>query len=393
MAIQQAEYIWLDGALPVQKLRSKTRMVAISDQESVCLEHFPEWSFDGSSTYQASGNDSDLLLKPVNFIQDPVRGGNNLLVLCEVMNPDGTPHSTNTRAQLREILAAGASSDEPWFGFEQEYTLMKGKMPLGFPLEGYPAPQGPYYCGVGADAVFGRSLIEAHTQACLTAGVMIYGTNAEVLPGQWEFQIGYRGVAGEHADPLTVADHLWFARWLLYRIAEDFNLVPSFAAKPVKGDWNGSGMHTNFSTRDTRNVKTGLTAINQAIKALAARHSQHIAVYGDGLAERLTGHHETCSIHEFRNGVADRGASIRLPLPVAVRGYGYLEDRRPAANADPYLVAARILETVCLVNYNQGEADADPAPVREFWETGALSPFQQPNHSFYESFSGDFIGE
>ena len=346
MAITQAEYIWLDGAAPVQRLRSKSRIVALSGKEPV-IETFPEWSFDGSSTYQASGNDSDLLLRPVSCIKDPLRGEGNSLVLCEVFNADGTPHTTNTRAHLRRILDAGVAKEEPWIGFEQEYTLLKGDKPLGFPEDGYPAPQGPYYCGVGGDAVFGRPVVEAHTRACIEAGIMIYGINAEVLPGQWEFQIGYRGINGETADPLTVSDHLYFARYLLLRIAEGFGVVPTFAAKPVKGDWNGSGMHSNFSTLRMRNVEAGLQEIHRAITSLGAKHDEHIAVYGDGLAERLTGLHETCSMHEFRQGVADRGASVRIPRHVAAQGYGYLEDRRPAANADPYLVSARILETVC----------------------------------------------
>lgn len=347
MKIGQAEYIWLDGAAPTQRLRSKSRVVALSEKDPIAIDSFPQWSFDGSSTYQASGNDSDLLLRPVNFVKDPLRGEDNFLVLCEVFNSEGTPHSTNTRARLRQVLDSGTHSEEPWIGFEQEYTLLKGDSPLGFPTNGYPAPQGPYYCGIGADAVFGRPIVEAHTRACIEAEIMIYGINAEVLPGQWEFQIGYRGIEGESADPLAVSDHLWFARYLLFRIAESYSVVPTFAAKPVKGDWNGSGMHTNFSTQATRNTATGLDAIKLAIKALGAKHDEHIQVYGDGLEYRLTGLHETCSINEFREGVADRGASIRIPLPVAAQGYGYLEDRRPAANADPYLVSARILETVC----------------------------------------------
>lgn len=352
MKIQQAEYIWLDGASPEQRLRSKSRVIAIPDHDRLTVESFPDWSFDGSSTYQAVGNDSDLLLKPVSFIKDPLRGADNFLVLCEVFKSDGTPHVTNSRARLREVLDDGAANAESWIGFEQEYTLMKGNSPLGFPAEGFPSPQGPYYCGVGANTVFGRPLVEAHTRACIEAGIMIYGINAEVMPGQWEFQIGYRGINGESADPLTVSDHLWFARWLLVRVAENFDVVVTLAAKPVKGDWNGSGMHTNFSTNATRNTVTGLEEINRAIKALNSKHSDHIAVYGNGLEERLTGLHETCSIAEFRSGVADRGASIRIPLQVASQGFGYLEDRRPAANADPYLVSARLLETVCT---SQGE--------------------------------------
>lgn len=352
----QAEYIWLDGATPTQKLRSKTRIVGFSIDKPIEISDFPQWSFDGSSTYQAAGFDSDLLLKPVNFVPDPIRGAGNYLVMCEVLNADGTPHRTNQRARLRNVMEAGAGAEEPWVGFEQEYTLTRGDNPLGFPEKGFPAPQGPYYCSVGSDVAFGRAVVEAHTTACLDAGLMIYGINAEVLPGQWEFQIGYRGIEGESADPLNVSDHLWIARWLLYRIAEDFGVVPSFEAKPVKGDWNGSGKHTNFSTKSMRAPETGMSAIKNAIEALSFKHKEHISVYGDGLAERLTGLHETASIHEFKSGIADRGSSIRIPQPVALKGYGYLEDRRPAANADPYRVSARILETICL-NADCGEQD------------------------------------
>jgi glutamine synthetase len=348
MIFNQAEYIWHDGSKPIQQLRSKSKIITLPENGTVGIDDFPTWLFDGSSTYQAAGSDSDLILKPVNFVSDPLRGAGNFLVLCEVFNADGTPHETNTRAHLRQVLDSGVDLEEPWVGFEQEYALLKGKLPLGFPDDGYPAPQGPYYCGVGAGTVFGRPVVEAHTRACLNAGLMIYGINAEVLPGQWEFQIGYRGIAGESADPLTVSDHLWIARWLLYSIGEEFGVSPTLAAKPVKGDWNGSGMHTNFSTKAMRDPQAGREAIEDAIKSLEANHFEDIWVYGDGLDERLTGQHETCSIDEFLYGVADRGASVRIPALVASQGYGYLEDRRPAANADPYIVSVRILETVCV---------------------------------------------
>ena len=341
-----AEYIWLDGAVPVRRLRSKTRVVTAPEGGSFSLEALPVWGFDGSSTYQATGEDSDLTLVPVRMVADPIRGGDNLLVLCEVMNPDGTAHASNSRARLRQVLDAGAAEAEPYFGFEQEYALLANGRPLGFPAEGEPAAQGPYYCSVGFDVAFGRPIVEAHTRACLEAGLMLYGINGEVLPGQWEFQIGYRGA--ETADPLVVADHLWIARWLLHRIAESHGVVASFEQKPVKGDWNGSGKHTNFSTAAMRDPETGIAAIRRAVAALSTRHPEHVAVYGAGIEERLTGAHETCSVLEFKAGVADRGCSIRIPRHVDAAGHGYLEDRRPGANADPYEVAARILETVCL---------------------------------------------
>ena len=343
------EYLWIDGAKPTQKIRSKTRVLKLSgNPDKIALKDFPEWGFDGSSTWQAKGSSSDLVLKPVSFSRDPLRGEHSFLVICEVFNPDGSPHSSNTRAQLRDILDQGAGQQEPWFGVEQEYTLFKNRVPLGWPDKGYPAPQGPFYCGVGADEVFGRELVEEHTQTALSAGLMIFGINAEVMPGQWEFQIGYREIKGDSApDPLTVGDHTWMARWFLYRLGEEFGITATLDPKPVRGDWNGAGQHTNFSTKAMRDPKTGRQAIEKALKLLSQKHKEHIAVYGHRLSERLTGRHETCHIDEFRHGVADRGASVRIPLHVSKKGWGYLEDRRPGANADPYQVSARILKTIC----------------------------------------------
>ena len=341
------EYIWMDGASPTQKLRSKTRILKNLPNKGLQLPNFPEWGFDGSSTYQALGQKSDLVLKPVCFVKDPYRGHSHYLVLCEVFNPDGSPHPTNTRAKLRKVLDEGAGDAEPWFGVEQEYTLFKNRTPLGWPDKGYPAPQGPFYCGIGADEVFGRELVEKHLQYCVSAGLMIFGVNAEVMPGQWEFQIGYRNIEGESADPLTTADHTWLARYLLYRVGEDFKITATLDNKPIKGNWNGAGQHTNFSIKAMRDPKTGTAVIEKSIKLLSQKHQEHIEVYGYGLSERLTGLHETCHIDDFKYGIADRGASIRIPLHVHKKGYGYLEDRRPGANADPYQVSARILKTIC----------------------------------------------
>ncbi len=341
-----AEYIWIDGAIPTRTLRSKTRAVNVGNNPKP--EDFPEWSFDGSSTMQAEGDDSDCLLDPVFVCKDPIRGEGNFLVMCEVLNPDGSAHESNSRAQLREVLDAGAAKDQPWCGFEQEYTMFPqgARTPLGWPQHGYPAPQGPYYCGVGAEEVFGREVAEAHAELCLDAGLMYYGLNAEVMPGQWEFQIGFRGDESEDPGVLNVTDQTWIARWLLHRVAEDFDVATTLDNKPVKGDWNGAGMHTNFSTNDTRDKSKGKAAIEAATKALEAKHQEHIILYGAGLDERLTGLHETCDINTFKVGDADRGCSIRIPAPVAAKGYGYFEDRRPGANSDPYLVAARLCATV-----------------------------------------------
>ncbi len=340
-----AEYLWLDGSQPTQRIRSKARVVQVPEQPDAA--DFPEWSFDGSSTEQATGDDSDCFLLPVRVAADPLQGPGHYLVLCEVLNPDGTPHATNQRARLRQVLDAIDPEDAPWVGFEQEYTIYRDGRPLGFPANGFPGPQGPYYCGVGADRAFGRDVVLRHAHACLAAGLRFYGINAEVMPGQWEFQIGYRGIEDETGDALAMADHLWMARYLLHRVGEAAGVMISFDNKPVQGDWNGAGMHTNFSTSATRDPRRGFDAIHQAVASLEDSHEFHIGYYGDRLYERLTGLHETCDIDTFKSGVAHRGASIRIPHPVAIKGHGYLEDRRPGANADPYLVAACLIATVC----------------------------------------------
>lgn len=342
------EYIWIDGAIPTRYVRSKSRALKLSKNPSI--EDFPEWSFDGSSTLQADGHDSDCILKPVSFVKDPIRGEGSYLVMTEVFDADGNVHESNSRAQLREVLDAGAAKHEPMAGFEQEYTLFQDRTPLGWPATGFPGPQGPYYCGVGADEAFGREIAEEHAEACLNANLLYYGLNAEVMPGQWEFQIGYRGNDDETCDILTISDHVWFGRWLLYRIAEQYNITVSTHNKPVNGDWNGAGMHANFSTKEIRDPNTGKDAIAKAIAALEKKHNEHIKLYGHGLDRRLTGLHETCDINTFKSGAADRGASIRIPRQVEEKGYGYFEDRRPGANADPYLVAARLCTTVCGVD-------------------------------------------
>ena len=272
------------------------------------------------------------------MVSDPIRGGDSLLVMCEVLNPDGTVHPTNTRAHLREI-SEQYSNEEAWFGIEQEYTLFEGRNPLGWPEGGYPAPQGPFYCGVGADEVYGRDIVEEHLELCLEAGLEVSGINAEVMPGQWEYQIGPLG-------PLDSADQIWLSRWLLYRISEDYGVSATLHPKPVKGDWNGAGAHKHFSTKSMR-AEGGMAIIEQACKKLKEKHDDHISIYGAHNEERLTGLHETCSIKEFRYGVSDRGASIRIPMQTANDGYGYLEDRRPSANMDPYKVCAALIKTVC----------------------------------------------
>jgi glutamine synthetase len=326
----KAEYIWIDGTQPTAKLRSKTKIVADGAE-------LPIWGFDGSSTNQAPGDKSDCVLKPAFSCPDPIRGGDNVLVMCEVLLVDGTPHPTNTRAACSAV-AAEFADQEPIFGIEQEYTFFKDGRPYGFPIGGgFPAPQGGYYCGIGADEVFGREIVEKHMDACLAAGLHLSGINAEVMPGQWEFQIG------PVAAP-QVADELWIARWLLYRVAEDFGVSATLDPKPVKGDWNGAGAHTNFSTNAMRE---NYDAIVSACEALGKRVEEHIAGYGAEIEHRLTGMHETAPWNEYSYGVSDRGASVRIPWQVKVDGKGYIEDRRPNANCDPYVTTMLIIETCC----------------------------------------------
>jgi glutamine synthetase len=324
----RAEYIWVDGTAPTAKLRSKTKIV---DDGAAP----PIWGFDGSSTNQAPGDKSDCVLRPVSVYPDPIRKGNNKLVMCEVLVISMQPHPTNTRAACADV-AGKVAGDEYLFGLEQEYTFFSGSRPLGFPDGGFPAPQGGYYCGVGADEVFGRPVVEAHLDACLDAGLKISGINAEVMPGQWEFQVG-------PLPALEVSDQLWIARWLLYRVGEQFGVSATLDPKPVRGDWNGAGCHTNFSTNKMR---SSYQPNIDAAEALRKRHDLHIANYGFGIEDRLTGLHETASYKDFSYGVSDRGASIRIPWQVEVEGKGYIEDRRPCANMDPYTVTRLIMETV-----------------------------------------------
>jgi glutamine synthetase len=325
----KAEYIWIDGTEPTARLRSKTKVLDDGAE-------LPIWGFDGSSTNQAPGSASDCVLQPVFSCPDPIRGGDDVLVLCEVLLTDMTPHPTNTRALLRPI-AEQYADQEPWFGVEQEYTFFKAGRPFGFPEGGFPAPQGFYYCGVGADEVFGRPVVEAHLENCLQAGLSISGINAEVMPGQWEFQVGPLG-------PLEVSDQLWLARWLLYRTAEDFGIAATLDPKPVKGDWNGAGAHTNFSTKAMR---SNYDSVITACEALGKKADEHVANYGADIEHRLTGLHETAPWTEYNYGVSNRGASVRIPWQVEVEQKGYIEDRRPNANCDPYVVTRLIVDTCC----------------------------------------------
>lgn len=331
MTKSKLEYIWLDGYKPTQSLRSKTKVVS---DFSGKLEDCPMWSFDGSSTEQAEGNSSDCLLKPVAIYPDPDRK-NGYLVMTEVLNSDGSAHESNGRATIDDDDA------DYWFGFEQEYFLWdkETELPFGFPASGFPGPQGPYYCSVGAKNAYGREIIEEHLDLCLEAGLNVEGINAEVATGQWEFQVFSKGAQ-------EAGDQVWVARYILERTAEKYGLAINWHPKPIKGDWNGSGMHANFSNTTLRTAGSQ-DVYDMICQAFDPVKEEHIAVYGADNDQRLTGAHETQSIDKFSYGVSDRGASIRIPIGTVENGWkGWLEDRRPASNADPYKVAARIIKTV-----------------------------------------------
>eukprot|EP00299_Pterocystis_sp_00344_P008574 c3308_g1_i1.p1 GENE.c3308_g1_i1~~c3308_g1_i1.p1 ORF type:complete len:358 (-),score=54.18 c3308_g1_i1:60-1133(-) len=334
--LTQVEYVWIGGT--TQDLRSKTKTVQgkVTD-----VSQLPEWNYDGSSTKQAPGTDSEVILKPVRIFRDPFRRGDNILVMCETYTPQGVPLPTNFRNPAKKIFDQNLDA-KPWYGLEQEYTMFEAdkKTPFGWPKGGYPGPQGPYYCSVGAENAFGRPIAEAHYRACLYAGINISGINAEVMPGQWEYQVG-------PVEGIDAGDQLWISRYLLLRVAELFGVVISFDPKPISGDWNGAGMHTNFSTEKTR-AEGGFTEIIRAIEQLGTKHNEHIAVYGEGNERRLTGAHETAPITKFSYGVANRGASIRIPRSAEAEKKGYFEDRRPASNACPYRVTSKIFETTSL---------------------------------------------
>ncbi len=329
------EYIWLDGYQPTQSLRSKTKIVRDFDGT---LESCPMWSFDGSSTEQAEGHSSDCLLKPVAIFKDPARK-NAYLVMTEVLNADGTAHASNGRATIDD------DDNDFWFGFEQEYFIVdqSTKLPLGFPEGGFPGPQGPYYCSVGGQNAFGRDIVEEHLDQCLEAGINVEGINAEVAAGQWEFQIFAKGAK-------AAGDMVWVARYLCERNAEAFGVSIDWHPKPIKGDWNGSGMHANFSNSVLRECGSK-DVYDMICQAFGPVKEAHIEVYGADNDQRLTGLHETQSIDKFSYGVSDRGASIRIPIATVENGWkGWLEDRRPASNGDPYKIAARIIKTVHSVN-------------------------------------------
>lgn len=331
------EYVWIGGN---GELRSKTKVVNTSPRS---IEDVSSWNYDGSSTAQADGSDSEVIIKPGALFNHPFLPGH--LVMCDTYKPTGEPLDNSHRKWANDLFNS-APEQEPWFGLEQEYFLINPatKKPLGFPLTGLPEPQGQYYCSVGAENAFGRKVAEDHMMACIAAGIKISGINAEVAPGQWEFQIG-------PCVGIEEGDHLWMARYLLEKVAEKHGLTVSIHPKPVLGDWNGSGCHANYSTKNMRegtDDKRGLEYIEEAVEKLSHKHSEHMAVYGSDNELRMTGQHETASYDKFSHGIANRGASVRIGNENYKNGKGYFEDRRPSSNCDPYLVTGMLFKTTCL---------------------------------------------
>ena len=380
------EYVWLDGYKPEPNLRSKVKIIEVNSKED--LENIPEWGFDGSSTKQAEGYLSDCYLKPVNvYVKSLITEYSTVYVLCEVMDSNGKVHETNDRAKL------GAEDKDFWVGFEQEYFIRSGhnKPIIGFNNGGIIDPQGTYYCGVGGQMV-GRSLTEEHLDMCLEYGIGIEGTNAEVALGQWEYQVFAKG-------KLKAADDLWMSRYFLYKIAEKYGNQIELHPKPlITGDWNGSGLHTNFSNKRMRETG-GEKYFKSIFASFESRMNEHIENYGSDNHLRLTGKHETQSINKFSWGVSDRGASIRVPKVVGETWKGYLEDRRPASNANPYCILNVICESLKLAEqlFETSQMMFDVINVKDLNEKyGAMSndellseymtdDIKTINHPFYSN--------
>lgn len=340
-----AEYVWIGGN---NELRSKTRVMNFSCSNKLELSRYPKWNFDGSSTKQASGEDSEVVIVPRCVFNSPFLD-NSVLIMCDTFTPSGVPLSNNNRVYAETIFSNTVVSEQkPWFGMEQEYFLIEPESgrALGITNEKVQNEgQGKFYCSVGAGKAFGRKVVEKHLEYCINAGITISGINAEVAPGQWEFQIG-------PCEGLDAGDHLWMARYIMERVAEEFGFAVDWEPKPEQGDWNGSGCHTNYSTLNMRNEntnnRTGLDYINDAIEKLSYKHNEHMAVYGTGNELRMTGLHETAKYDTFSYGTANRGASIRIGNENVRNKCGYFEDRRPSSNCDPYLVTAKLCETTLL---------------------------------------------
>lgn len=287
----------------------------------------------------------------MRLYQDPFEGAPHKLVLCSTLDHKGCPAEANHRSECLKAMEL-ARSERPWFTFEQEYYIIdpSTNKPLGWPEHGNPPAMGPNYCGVGGGKENGREIVRAHYRACRYAGVKLSGFNGEWSWGQWEYQCGI-------SEGIKAADDLWISRYILERIAAEFGYGISFEPKPLIPTVNGCGLHCNFSTESSRNSlgpgKAGLITIHEYIRKLEINHMKHIRVYdanrGEDNKSRLSGNFmDTIRYDRFDSGVARRNVSIRIRKTTNDDGYGYFEDRRPASNADPYLVCEAMVRTCIL---------------------------------------------
>jgi len=330
------EYVWIGGS---NELRSKTRVM---HKDVKTVDDLSKWNYDGSSTGQAEGHASEIILIPGALFNDPIRGAPHKMVMCETELPSGEPALNNNRRWAKEIFDK-ALEEEPWFGLEQEYFMMNSitNQPLGYSED---KKQGQFYCSAGSANSFGRDLVEDHLRACVDAGIKISGVNAEVAAGQWEYQIG-------PCVGIEQGDHLWMARYLMERLSEKYGVVINIEPKPLAGDWNGSGCHANYSTKKMRegtDDKTGLDHIYEAVEKLSKKHMEHMDIYGKDNDQRLSGAHETSPYDEFSVGIGNRGSSVRVGNEAIDDKKGYFEDRRPGSNCDPYLVTGMLFKTTVL---------------------------------------------
>lgn len=335
-AVTVAEYIWLDAN---KKFRSKVRTI---HHENFTVPQYPDWDYDGSSTGQADGNSSEITIRPVFVCDNPLSNfrDNHImyskLVLCETLNIDGTPTNSNTRARAHEIFSLPiCQSVTPWFGLEQEYFIIDNT-PHGGVTWGVMKETSEHYCGVGRGVIY-RNIAEEHMAACIKARINISGMNAEVSQNQWEFQIG-------PSVGIKASDELLMARFILERIAEKYGKTICYDPKPF-ANINGSGCHTNFSTSVMRS-DGGIKEIYRVIQNMENSHADNIKLYGENNEKRLSGIHETSDFKKFTWGIGNRGVSVRINNRTKSNGFGYFEDRRPAANMDPYLVTSAIMANV-----------------------------------------------
>ena len=331
------EYVWIDGD---NNLRSKGKTFSFDCEKSVyitvLIDNIPEWNYDGSSTKQAFGENSEIILKPQVLYKCPFRKENNYITLCDTYDINNKPLLNNHRYNASEIFSKNII-EEPWFGIEQEFFMIDNN--TNKPLDTTMTEIGNHYCGVGLHYT-SRKIIDEHYDACIYMDLDISGINAEVALGQWEYQIG-------PTTGLKAGDQHWISRYIIQRIAEKYNVSIDFSPKPIKGNINGSGCHTNFSTKYMRE-EGGLDIIYDSIKKLSYKHDEHMEVYGINNEHRMTGLNETASYNTFSSGVGSRSSSIRIPTSTFNNKCGYFEDRRPGANMDPYIVTSALFETTVL---------------------------------------------